>query len=109
MLAHSACSSDIVCATATWKTAVSPANEPLGPGGVGGVEDGAPGGVGLLGLAVVDGRRAHQADPGVAVLVVVPAEELAAERARVLDRVEPSGKARPVLERLELRLRVDDM
>jgi hypothetical protein len=52
------------------------------------------------------GRRGHQADPGVAVLAVVPAEELAAERARLLDRVEAGGEAGLVLERLELRLRV---
>ena len=39
------------------------AHEALGPGGVGGVEDLAAGSVGLLGEAVVDGRRGHQADP----------------------------------------------
>jgi len=41
-----------------------------------------------------------------AVIVVVPAEELAAEAAGVLDGVEPLGKDRPVLQRLELRLAV---
>ena len=39
-------------------------------------------------------------------VVVVPIEECPAERPRVVDRVEPVGEAGPVLERLELRLRV---
>jgi hypothetical protein len=39
------------------------APEALGPGGAGGVQDLAAGSVGLLGEAVVDGRRGHQADP----------------------------------------------
>jgi hypothetical protein len=55
-------------------------------------------------MAVVDGRGGHQPDPGVAVLVVVPAEELAAERSGVLDRVEPGGEPGSVLQRFELRL-----
>jgi hypothetical protein len=38
-----------------------------------------------------------------AVLVVVPAKELAAERPGVLDRVKPGGEPGPVLERLEVR------
>jgi len=45
----------------------------------------------------------HQADPGVAMMFVVPGEELAAERAGVLDGVKPGGKPGPVLQRLELR------
>jgi len=40
----------------------------------------------------------------VTMLVVVPAEELAAERAGVLDRVEPGGEPGPVLQRFEVRL-----
>ena len=39
-------------------------------------------------------------------LVVVPVEELAAERARVLDALEAFRELRPVLERLELRFGV---
>jgi len=50
-----------------------PADEPFGVDGEGGVEDGCPGGVGLLGEAVVDGGWGHQPDPGVAMLVVVSA------------------------------------
>jgi hypothetical protein len=38
----------------------------------------------------------------VAVFAGVPREELAAERAGVLDRVEPGGEAGPVLQRLEV-------
>ena len=60
--------------------------------------------MGLLGEAVVDGGWGHQADPGVAVGVVVPGKELAAERAGLHDRVKPSGERGPVLQRLEVRL-----
>ena len=74
--------------------------------GVGGGEDASAVGVDLLGVAVVDGRGGHQADAGVAVIVVVPVEELAAERSGVLDRVEPGGEPGPVLQRLELRFGV---
>ena len=66
---------------------------------VGGLEDAGALGVKLARLAVVDGARGHQADARVAVLVVVPVEEVAAERAGVLDRVEPVGEPGPVLER----------
>ncbi len=59
-----------------------------------------------FGAAVMDGVGGHEADAGVAVLVVVPGEELAAERSGVLDRVEAGGEAGPVLQRLELRLGV---
>ena len=58
------------------------------------------------GLPVVDGGGGHQADPGVAVLVVVPAEEAAAELARLLDRLEALGELGAVLERLEVRFGV---
>ncbi len=60
----------------------------------------------LLGVSVVAGRGGHQADPRVATVVVVPAKELATELARLLDRQEASGKAGPVLERLEGRVGV---
>ena len=82
------------------------ADEPLGVARVGSVEDAGAGGVQLLRLAVVDGARGHQPDPGVAMLVVVPVEEAAAGLARVLDRVEPIGELGPVLQGLEVRLRV---
>ena len=57
-------------------------------------------------VAVVDGRRSHQADPGVPVVVVVVVEELAAEAAGMLDALEAGGERGPVLERLEVRLAV---
>ena len=59
-----------------------------------------------LGVSVVDGARGHQPDPGVAVGVVVPVEERAAVSAGVLDGVEPGGELGPVLQGLEVRLRV---
>lgn len=77
-------------------------DEALGVRPVGGVEHPLAGRLGLLGATEVDGREGHQGDPGVAVLVVVPAEEGAAEGARVLDRLEPGGEAGPVLEGVEL-------
>src|SRR5665648_241118 len=51
----------------SWRSA----DEPFRGRGVGGVEDGSSGGVRLLGEAVVDGGWGHQADPGVAVLLVL--------------------------------------
>jgi hypothetical protein len=46
-----------------------------------------------------------QAEAAVAVLVVVPAEEVLAVRPGGLDRVEVAGEVRPVLEGLELAFR----
>ena len=83
-----------------------PADEPLGVGRVGGVEDAGAVGVDGVRAAVVDRGGGHQADSGVAVVVVVVVEELAAEAAGVLDRVEPGRESGPVLERLELRFGV---
>ena len=73
---------------------------------VGGVEYVGAGGVEPLGVAVVDGGWGHQPDPGMAVGVVVPVDERAAVSAGVLDRVKPGGELGPVLQGLEVRLRV---
>jgi hypothetical protein len=73
-------------------------------GGVGGGQDLGAGPVEPSGVAVVDGLGGHHRDPGMAVLAVVPAEELLAERPGVLERAEPVGEARPVLQGLELAL-----
>ena len=56
--------------------------------------------------AVMDGGGRHQADPAVAVFVVVPAEELLAVSASVLDRAEALGEVGSVLQGFELRLGV---
>ena len=77
------------------------ANEPLGVALVGGVEHHGPGGVQLLGVALVDDGWGHHPDPGVAVFVAVPVEELAAVSAGALDVVEPGGELRPVLQVLK--------
>lgn len=74
-------------------------------GGVGGDEDALSVGVELRRLAVVDGCGRHQADAGVA-MVVVPIEERPAERPGVGDRVKPGGEGWPVLERAKLRFGV---
>jgi hypothetical protein len=55
---------------------------------------------------VVEGGGRHQTDPGVSVVVVVPVEEGAAEVARLFDRAEPVRELGPVLECLEVGLRV---
>jgi hypothetical protein len=78
------------------------ADEPLGVGGVGGVQHRASREGDLLGAAVVDVGRGEQADPRVAMLDVVPAEEALAEGAGVLERAEPVREGRVVLEGLEL-------
>ena len=55
--------------------------------------------------AEVHRRRGHEADAGVAMLVVVPGEELARMRSGVLEAPEACGELGPVLEGFELRLR----
>ena len=81
-------------------------DEALRMGGVGGVQDLLAGGVHGLGLAVVDRLWREQTQARVAVLCVVPGEERLTEGPRGLDPVETGGEVRPVLERLELRLRL---
>ncbi len=56
--------------------------ESLGVGGVGGVEGLLPHHLDAVGGAVVDRGRGVQSDPGMAVLMVVVAEELAPGRRR---------------------------
>ena len=75
-------------------------------GGEGGIErDGA-----LLGErrggSVMDGGGRHQADPAVAMIMVVPVEELLAVSASVFDRAEAIGEVGSVLQGFELRLGV---
>lgn len=55
--------------------------------------------------AKIDRGRSHEADAGVAVLVVVPGEEFARMRSGVLQALEARGKLGPVLEGFEMRLR----
>jgi len=74
--------------------------------GVGRVEHDGASDMELLGLAVVDGGWGHQANPGMVVGVVVPADERAEVSAGVVDAIEPVGELGPVLQRLETRLRV---
>ena len=76
------------------------ANEPLRGARVGGIKDALALGVERLRLAVVDGGGGHEADPGVAVGVVVPVEELPAERPGLVDVLEAVGELRPVFQRL---------
>ena len=71
------------------------AHEALGRGRVGGVEDAGAVGVDRFGAPVVHVSRRHQPDPAVAMHAVVPGEELAAERAGMLDGVKPRGERHP--------------
>ncbi len=66
--------------------------------GVGSGEHLGPGRSDLLGAAVVDIGGDQQPNPGVMVGEVVPAEEVLAEGAGVLDRTEPVREAGMVLE-----------
>ena len=59
----------------------------------------------LLGQAMMNVGRRQQAEASVTMFGVVPGEEDAAVGPDVLDRAEPLGECRPVLQRLELRLR----
>jgi hypothetical protein len=81
-------------------------DEPFGVCGVGGVEHARALVSDCLGQSVVDVSRGMQAQPGVAVFVVVPAEEVPAVPTGALDRVESPGEVGPVFQRLELSLAV---
>src|SRR5581483_868194 len=74
--------------------------------GVSGFEHALPLGDRLLRLAVVNGFRREHGDAAMTMLCVVPVEELAAEALGILLAAELLRKLRPVLKRLELRLRV---
>jgi len=71
---------------------------------IGGIEDS----LALLpdqrGLVVVDHGRGHQAERGMAVLVVIPGEEAQAEAAGILDRAKAVREFRTVLQGAELAL-----
>ena len=86
------------------RRARTPRDEALGMGGVRGGEHAGARLDPLLGQPVVDVVGREQAEADVAVLGVVPGEEVLAVGARVLDRAEAVGEIGPVLERLELRL-----
>ena len=82
------------------------ADEPLGVRGAGVTEHAGALVADCFGGAVVDVGRGVQAEPGMAVLVVVPAEEGLAVQPGGLDRAELAGEIGPVLESLELGLGV---
>ena len=60
----------------------------------------------LIGQAIMHLLGRHQGDPAVAMLFVIPEEEVLAESSAVLDGPEPLWELRTVLERPELRFRV---
>src|SRR5271170_13084 len=82
-----------------------PADEALGVRAVGVSQYQCPAGPHGRGSAVVNVGGGVQAEAAVAVLVVVPGEEVLAVRSCCLDRVEAAGEVRPVLEGLELAFR----
>ena len=73
--------------------------------GIGRSEHGRPRGDPLLGPAVMHIGGRQQPKARMVVRGVVPREEDVAVGSRVLDRAEPLGEGRPVLQRLELRFR----
>ena len=73
-------------------------------GGVGGREHPRPLELDDLGAAEVDVGRGVEANPRVAVLVVVPMEEALSERPAILERAEVVRELGAVLERFELCL-----
>ena len=72
-------------------------------GVVGGGQDAGELGLDGCGVAVVDVSGGVQAEPAVAVLIVITEEEVLAVRMGGLDRGEPGGEARSVFQGLELR------
>jgi hypothetical protein len=59
-------------------------------------------GMNRVDLAVMHLVRGHETDPGVVMVLVVPIEELAAETSGILDATEAFGKARLILQGLEV-------
>jgi hypothetical protein len=82
------------------------ADEALGMLLVGGCEDAGSCGLDGAGASVVDVGGGVQAEAAVAVLVVVPGEEVLAVLAGGLDGAETGREPGPVFQGLELRLRV---
>lgn len=58
-----------------------------------------------VGLPEVDLVGRHQTDAWVMMVLVIPGEEAAAERARLVDGFEPLGEFRLIFQRLEVGLR----
>ena len=73
---------------------------------VGGGEDVSAGGVARLGERVMHVGGRMQAEPAVMMFRIVPAKEIHALRASVVERAETRGEIRAIRERLELRFRV---
>lgn len=78
------------------------ADESFGVGGVGRLKDSGAVVLDGRGASVVDVDRGVHPDAGVAMLGVVPAEEIVSKRPGVLDRAEMFGKVGSVLVGLEL-------
>jgi hypothetical protein len=81
-------------------------DEAFGVAGVGVAEGVVAAGGELVDLTMMDGRRGEEGDATVAVLVVVPGEELAEEGQGVLEGREAAGEVGGVLEVLEVGLDV---
>lgn len=79
-------------------------DEPFGVCGVGGVEYAGALVANCLGHAVMDVSSGMQAQPAVAMFIVVPTEEDLAVSSGIFDRAEAAGEVGPVLQRLELSL-----
>ena len=84
----------IQTSSGSWAARGGPATKRSGAGGVGGGENLLPLPDHLRRAAEVNLLGREQADAAVAVLGVVPGEERAAERLRLLDVREPAGEAR---------------
>jgi hypothetical protein len=76
-------------------------------GVVGGGQDLGTSGLNSCGPAVVDVGGGVQAEPAVAVLIVVPPEEVLAVGPGGFDRGEPGGERRPVFQRLVVNTNVE--
>jgi hypothetical protein len=80
------------------------ADEPFRVFGAGGVEYAGTLVADCLGQTVVDVGGGMQAQPAVAMFIVIPTEVDLAVQSSFLDRAEPAGEVGPVLQRLELGL-----
>ena len=81
-------------------------NEPLGMSCVGSVENGAPPHDGLMGQTVMHHSRREKAQSGMAVLVVVPGEEILRERASILEGSKAVREAGAIFQSPEVAFRI---
>ena len=82
------------------------ADEAVGMSSVSGVENDAAAVNGRSRQTMMNHCRRKKAQAGMAVMIVIPGEELLAERTGILERPKAFGEARPVFQSAEVAFRI---